>query len=125
MVGPLRLHGDVLDERAAEGDVQDLDPAAHAEDRQAAVERALGELELERVANRLGRRQVLGRILAVPARVDVAVDARKGEADPAGEGDRALEADPGVVAEVVQAEREPDHRFAPVAHHWTFLSQSS
>ena len=128
MLGPLGLHGDVLDERAAERDVEDLDPAAHAEDGQAAVERALGELELEGVAERLGRREVLGRLLPVARGVDVAaaaeedpvagvqrvlevpVDAREREADAAGERDRPLVADPGVVAEVVQAQREADDR---------------
>ncbi len=107
-----------------------------------AVERALGQLELEGVAHRLGRGEVLGGLLAVAARVDVAaaaeedpvadvervlqvaVDPRKREADAAGERERPLEADAGVVAEVVQAQREPDDGFA-LRHHWTFLSHSS
>ena len=135
VLGPLGLDRDVLDERAAEGDVEDLDAAAHAEDGQPAVERALGELELEGVAERLGRRQVLGRLLAVARGIDVAasaeedpvagiqrifevpVHARKPQPDAARQGHRALEADRGVVAEVVQAQGEPDHRFAPVTHH--------
>ena len=145
VVGPLGLHGDVLDERPSEGDVEDLDAAAHAEDGEAPVEHALGQIELEGVPQRLGGRQVLGRLLAVAPGVDVAaaaeedpvadfervlevpaVDAREREADAAGERDRPLEADAGVVAEVVQAEGEADHRFPrsrPI--DWTFLPHSS
>ena len=143
VLGPLRLDRDVLDERAAEGDVQDLDAAAHPEDGEPAVEHAFGQLELEGVPNRLRRRQMLRGLLPVASRVDVAaaaeedavadvervldvaVDAREREPDPADERERPLEADPGVVAEVVQAEREADHRFARGRHDWTFLSQSS
>ena len=133
VLGPLGLDRHVLDERAAEGDVEDLDPAAHPEDRQPAVERTLGELELEDVAKRLGRREVLGRLLAVARGVDVPaaaeedpvahvervlevpVHAREAEADAAGKRDRPLEADRGVVAEVVQPQREADDRFPSVA----------
>ena len=143
MLGPLGLDRHVLDERPAERDVQDLNAPAHAEDREPALERALGQLELELVAQRLGRREVLGRLLPVAARVDVApaaeedavadverilqvaVHPRERKPDAAHERQRPLEADPGVVAEVVQAEREADHRFALAAHYWTFLSQSS
>ena len=128
MVRPFGLHGHVLDERAAERDVEDLDPAAHAEDGQAAVERSLDELELELVAERIGRPEMLGRILPVATRVDVSsaaeedpvagvqrivevtVDARQGEPDAAGERQRPLVADSGVVAEVVQPQRETDDR---------------
>ena len=76
MLGP-RVERDVLDERSAERDVQDLDPAAHAEDRQAAVERPLDELELEGVALRVGRREKLVRLLAVRRRLDVAAAAEE------------------------------------------------
>ena len=128
MVRPFGLHGHVLDERAAERHVEDLDPAAHAEDGQAPVERALDELELELVAERIGRPEMLGRILPVATRVDVSsaaeedpvagvqrivevtVDARQGEPDAAGERQRPLVADSGVVAEVVQPQRETDDR---------------
>ena len=134
MLGPLRFHGDVLDERAAERDVEDLDAAAHPEDGELPVERALDELELEGVAAGLRDRQVLGRLLAVAAGIDVpaaaqqdavariervlqvTVHAGKAEPNAAREGERPLEADRGVVAEVVQAQGEPDHRFAPVTH---------
>ena len=71
MVRPFGLHGHVLDERAAQRDVEDLDPAAHAEDGQAPVERLLNKLELELVAERIGRPEMLGRILPVATRVDV------------------------------------------------------
>jgi hypothetical protein len=130
VLGPLVLEGEVLDERASEGDVEDLDPAAHAEDRKPALERALRELELERVPAGLGRGEVVGRLLAVAARVDVAAAAEEdpvarvervlevdpGEREPhaACEGDRPLEAHAGVVAEIVQAERQADHRLTIV-----------
>src|SRR4029450_8500318 len=77
MLGPFRLHGDVLDERAAKRDVEDLDAAAHAKDRETAVERSLGQLQLEGVADRLRRGEVLGRFLPVEARVDVAAAAEE------------------------------------------------
>ena len=95
---------------------------------QAAVERSLDELELERVAERIGRPEMLGRILPVATRVDVSsaaeedpvadvqrivevtVDARQREPDAARERQRPLMADSGVVAEVVQPQREADDR---------------
>src|SRR3989442_9317168 len=113
VLGPLGDETHVLDERAAESDVQDLDSATHAEDREAPFERALGQLELERVAARLGRHQVVGPLLPVEARVDVAsaaeqtpvtgvegvveisVDARQDQPDASRKSDRALKADAG------------------------------
>ena len=140
MLGPLGLERGVLDESAAERDVQDLDSAAHTEDWQAALERSLDELELEGIAPRLGDAQVLGRRLAVEARVDVpaaaeqdpvagvervfevAADARQHHPDAAGERQRLLEADAAVVAEVVQAQREADNRFPrPAGHADTYI----
>jgi hypothetical protein len=127
---------DILDERASESDVQDLDAPAHAEDREAAVERLRKELELEGVASGIGDREQLVRLLAVPRRLDVAPSA---EEDPVADGeglpealavepgqhegnaarksDRALMPHPGIVAEVEQAHRETDDRFSePVPH---------
>jgi Fe-S oxidoreductase len=85
-----------------------------------AVERALDELELERVAPRLGIGQVLARRLPVTARVDVAaaaeedavagvegiveilaVQLRQHERDATCKRDRALVAHAGVVPEVL------------------------
>ena len=136
MLGPLLPERNVLDERAPERDVQDLDAAAHPEDGQPAVERALDELELVGVASRLGRRQVLRRLLAVVAGLDVpaaaerdpgariegiveegAVHPRQDEGDAARERERTLEADATVVAEVVQAEREADDGFRALPCH--------
>ena len=64
----------VLDERAAAGDVHDLHAAADAEERQVALERARGQRELEGVplghgAGRLGMRlgAVGGRVQVGPA----------------------------------------------------------
>ncbi len=141
MLGPLGLDAHVLDERPSESDVEDLDPAAHAEDRQPTVERPLDELELVGVAARLGRREMLRRHLSVEARLDVpstaesdpvarvervvqegAVHARQDEGNAAGKRERALKADARVVAEVVQPEREADDGFA---RDWTFLPQAS
>ena len=112
MLGPLGLQAHVLDQRPPERDVEDLDAAAHAQDRQPAVERPLDELELVGVAARLGRREVLRRLLSVEARLDVpaaaesdpvagvegiveegAVHARQDERDAAGERERTLEPD--------------------------------
>ena len=83
--------------------------------------------------------QVLGRLLAVAARVDVAarrragsvadvervvevaVHARQHEPDPAGERERPLVADSRVVAEVVEAEREADDGLPSAPCHWIHL----
>ena len=63
---------DVLDERAAGGDVQHLRAAADGEQRQVGSHRAPREIDLELVASRLGI--VDGRVplLAVEHRIDVA-----------------------------------------------------
>ena len=134
-MGPLGLDGDVLDERASEGHIQDLDAAAHAEDREAAVEGASDELELERVPTRIGRAEMFARLLAVPARIDVspaseensvadlegvvevALHARQHQPDPAGQRDGPLVADARVVAEVVEAERQADDGFPAFPFH--------
>ena len=85
---------------------------------------------------------MLGRLLPVATGIDVtaaaqqdavarvervlemAVHTRKPQPHAAREGKRPLEADSRVVAEVVQPERESDHRLPPIRHDWTFLSQS-
>ena len=77
MLCPFGLERDVLHERAAKRDVQHLDPSAHAQERKTAVDRALDELELERVASRVRVGQVLARLLPVAARVDVAAAAEQ------------------------------------------------
>ena len=136
MVGPARRERDVLHERAAERDVDHLAAAAHAEQGPLALECALHELELELVAMRVGRAERLVRLLAVTVRVDVpsaadhdrvdevervvedGVEAAERERDPAGERDRSLEADALVVAEVVVADREADHRLLAASSHW-------
>src|SRR5918995_2928850 len=129
MLGPFGLDADVLDEGAAECDVQYLDAPAGAEDRQLALERAAHQLELEGVPVGLGGREMLRRLLAEEARLDVPPAAEKdpiagvqgvveeGSVQPrerhrhaACKRDRALEADASVVTEVVQADREADHR---------------
>src|SRR5207237_746973 len=62
-------------ERAAEGAVQHLQPAAQAEQRQLLVERALHELQLERIPVRIRRGELRVRLLAVAAGLDVAAPA--------------------------------------------------
>src|SRR5829696_2838054 len=141
MLGPFGLERDVLHERSPQRDVQHLDPTAHAEHREAAVERTLDELALEYVASRLRVGQVLARLLPVAAWVDVtataekdavagverilqvAVDPREPEPDAARERERPLEAHTRVIAEVVQAEREADDRFPPIPRHETLISE--
>ena len=108
-----------------ERDVEHLGAAADAEQRQAPLERPAGELELEGVTARLGRRAA-GGALAVVHRLDVAaggehdrVELLERGVDPLGElgerdreparlQQRALHAHPAVVAEVVQARRDAD-----------------
>ena len=63
--------GDVLVERAAAGDVEQLHPAADAEHRQVALERAAREGELEAVALGPGALRVRVGLGAVAGRVDV------------------------------------------------------
>jgi hypothetical protein len=139
MLAPRGHQREVLDERPPERDVQDLHAPAHAEDRQLAVERPLDEVELERVAVRLGRAQALVRLLSVEPRVDVAtaaedkpvaqiehvvedlLDPRESHRGAAGERDRALEPDPLVVAEVVEADREADQRLPRPLHLDTYI----
>jgi hypothetical protein len=76
MVRPFGLHGHVLDERAAQRDVEDLDPAAHAEDGQARSSACSTSFELELVtADRSSR--MLSRILPVATRVDVSSTAEE------------------------------------------------
>src|SRR5215217_8815869 len=72
------LIGDVLEEGAAETDVEDLDSAADAEDRQIAVECLAQERELEGVAELadvVGRRVDVG--VAVDRRIDVGAAAEE------------------------------------------------
>jgi hypothetical protein len=83
---------------------------------------------------------VLAGLLAVARRLDVApaaeedavaelervreADAREREADAAGQRERSLEPDGGVIAEVVLAEREADDGLlVPDGHDWTFLPE--
>ena len=54
-----------------------------------------------------------------------AVDARKRQGHAPGERDGPLVADAGVVAEVVEADREADDGFSPARHCWTFLPESA
>ena len=63
---------DVLDERAAGGDVQDLRAAADREQRQVAGHRPARQIDLELVAPRLGIVDRRVAILAVEHRIDVA-----------------------------------------------------
>src|SRR5439155_4870164 len=139
---PLVDEADVLDEGAAEGDVQHLDPTAHAEDRQLLVERPLDELELEGVPVRVRRGELRVRLLTVASGLDVAAaaeddavadledvgqvpvgDPRKRQRQPTGEGDGPLEPDGSVLAEVEQADGEAYHGFPRARHYATFLSQ--
>ena len=68
---PARIEREVLDERPAERDVDDLDPAAHPEQRQAAVDRPPHEVELELVPVRVARAEQRMRLVAVAMRLDV------------------------------------------------------
>ena len=130
MAAPFVDEADILDERSAEGDVQNLDPAAHTEHGQALVECTLDELQLELVPLGVGRRELLVRLLSVPLRLDVAAaaeedavanlehliqvsvpDAGERQRQPACQGDRSLEADACVVREVEQSYGEADDRF--------------
>ena len=97
------------------------------------------ELELEGVPERIGLAQPLVRLLSVEGRVDVPAacedepiaesehvveglrDAGEGQWDPAGEHDRAREADPLVVAEVEEADRETDQRLPRPFHLDTYI----
>lgn len=83
--GAFDLIGNVLPERSAERDIQDLHAAADGEERKVAGDGGLGERQLERVALGLRRHFGVKDLLAVVRRIDVfatgekdAVDVRKG-----------------------------------------------
>ena len=62
---------EVLHQRAAEGDVQQLRAAAHAQHRQASIERGADQRQLPLVAARLDLAELGMRILAVQRRIGV------------------------------------------------------
>ena len=115
VVTPLLDETDVLHERAAEGNVSTWIPR-HMPGWETPVERALNELELECIPQRIGRRQLGMRLLTVTTRLDIAAaaeddpvadledvlevvvpDAGQREWQAAGEGDGRLEPNTGVI----------------------------
>ena len=94
--------GDVLIERAAERDVQQLVAATDREHRHASVHRGIDERELEAVGDVIDPVDRRMRILAVAARIDVGT---AGQHEP---GERRE--DVGSVAVVVQSGRRKDDR---------------
>lgn len=95
-----RHQADVLDERPAERHVQHLYAAAHAEDRQLALQRRTHQRQLERIPLRLGGGKQRMRILPVPVRLDVA---------PGRQHDRVdrVECRPDSVDQLGQRHRQP------------------